>query len=73
MNELIEQAKAYFRRPTPLEVISKELAETHLGMLQAETAVDYAKSLVEYHSTRIERLESHLAGYSRRMKKEKTV
>ena len=74
MNDLIAQAKAYFRRPTPLEMIAKELAEAHLSMLQAETAADYAKSLVEYNVARIERLDAHMDRYTRtRTKKEKTV
>jgi hypothetical protein len=53
--------KNYFRRPTPLEMIAKELAMAHLCKLEAETAVDYAVSVVRYNDTRIARLTKHLA------------
>ena len=53
--------KNYFRRPTPLEMIAKELAVAHLCKLEAETAVDYAVSVVRYNDTRIARLTKHLA------------
>jgi len=53
--------KNYFRRPTPLEMIAKELAIAHLCKLEAETAVDYAVSVVRYNDTRIARLTKHLA------------
>ena len=52
--------KNYFRRPTPLEVIAAELAVAQLSKLEAETAVDYAVSVVRYNDTRIKRLEQHI-------------
>lgn len=55
--------KNYFRRPTPLEMIAKELATAQLCKLEAETAVDYAVSVVRYNDTRITRLTKHLAVY----------
>ena len=57
---MINLIKTYFRRPTPLEMISKELAVAHLCKLEAETAVDYAVSVVRYNDTRIKRLEQHI-------------
>ena len=45
---------------TPLEMIAKELAVAHLCKLEAETAVDYAVSVVRYNDTRIKRLEQHI-------------
>ena len=53
--------KNYLRKPTPLEMIAKELAVAHLCKLEAETAVDYAVSVVRYNDTRIARLTKHLA------------
>ena len=44
-------------------MISKELAVAHLEKLQAETAVDYAVSIVRYNDARIKRLEQHLSQY----------
>jgi len=55
--------KNYFRRPTPLEIIAAELANAQLAKLEAETAVDYAVSVVRYNDTRIARLTKHLAMY----------
>ena len=61
---LLQLFKDKLRDPTPLEVISKELAEARLEMLQAETAVDYAESIVMYNKVRIERLNDHIAKFS---------
>ena len=61
---LLQLVKERFRDPTPLEVIGRELAEAQLEMLQAETAVDYAESIVMYNKVRIERLNQHIADYS---------
>jgi len=61
--KLIELFKSYWRTPTPLEVIAKELAVAHLCKLEAETAVDYAVSVVRYNDTRIKRLEQHINQY----------
>jgi len=60
---MITFIKNYFRRPTPLEVIAAELAVAQLSKLEAETAVDYAVSVVRYNDTRIARLSKHLAMY----------
>jgi len=61
---LIALIKSYWRTPTPLEVIAKELAVAHLCKLEAETAVDYAVSVVRYNDTRIKRLEQHMRDWS---------
>jgi len=58
--KFIEWLKSYWRTPTPLEMIAKELATAHLCKLEAETAVDYAVSVVRYNDTRIKRLEQHI-------------
>jgi hypothetical protein len=62
--KLLDLIKERFRDPTPLEVIGRELAEAQLEMLQAETAVDYAESIVMYNKVRIERLNQHIADYT---------
>jgi len=62
--KLFELFKEKLRDPTPLEVVSKELAEAQLEMLQAETAVDYAESIVMYNKVRIERLNEYLVKFS---------
>ena len=57
---MIAYLKERFRQPTPLEMITQELATATLAKLEAETAVDYAKSVVAYNDARIKRLEAHL-------------
>ena len=60
---LIELMKEPFKKPTPLEVIAAELADAHLEKLDAETAVEYAQSIVDYNTTRIARLNARLEEY----------
>ena len=57
---MINYIKERMRQPTPLEMITRELALAHLAKLEAETAVDFAKSVVAYNDARIKRLESYL-------------
>jgi hypothetical protein len=56
--------KEKFRQRTPLELITWELAQARMAKLEAETGVDYAKSIVDYNNARITRLEAHLKGQS---------
>lgn len=60
---LRELLKDPFRKPSPLEMIASELAEAHLAKLEAETAVEYTQSIVDYNVTRITRLNSRLDEY----------
>lgn len=46
--------------PTPLEMAAKELVEAQRGKLEAESALDYATSMVEYNTQRIVRLRERL-------------
>ena len=48
------------RAKTIREVIAKELKEAHLKKLEAESAVEYARSIVIYNENRIKRLEARL-------------
>jgi hypothetical protein len=52
-----------FKRPTPLQVIAAGLAEAHLSLLEAETAVEYAQSVVSYNVARIDRLNKRWEEY----------
>jgi hypothetical protein len=61
--------KERFREPTPLEVVTRELAEATLEKLEAETAVDWAQSVVSYNRVRIERLNEYIASYSKEKSK----
>ena len=59
----MELMKEPFKRPTPLEMIATELADAHLEKLTAETAVEYAQSIVDYNVVRITRLNSRMDEY----------
>ena len=53
---MIDYLKNLFRQPTRWEMVTKELAEAYVAKLEAETAVDYATSVVAYNDARIARL-----------------
>jgi hypothetical protein len=59
----MELMKEPFKKPTPLEMIASELADAHLEKLTAETAVEYAQSIVDYNVVRITRLNARLEEY----------
>jgi hypothetical protein len=59
----MELMKEPFKKPTPLEMIAAELSDAHLEKLNAETAVEYAQSIVDYNVTRITRLNARLEEY----------
>jgi hypothetical protein len=59
----MELMKEPFKKPTPLELIATELAEAHTEKLSAETAVEYAQSIVNYNTIRIARLNARLEEY----------
>ena len=48
-------------RPKTLEeILNKEMREAYLSKLEAEKALEYATSVVEYNRNRIRRLEERL-------------
>jgi ribosome assembly protein YihI (activator of Der GTPase) len=59
----MELMKEPFKKPSPLEMIASELADAHLEKLNAETAVEYAQSIVDYNVTRIKRLNERMGEY----------
>jgi hypothetical protein len=61
--QLLEMLREPFRKPSPLEVIATELADAHLSKLEAETACEYAQSIVDYNVNRIARLNKRLDEY----------
>jgi hypothetical protein len=60
---MMELLREPFKKPSPLEMIAGELAHAHLEKLEAETAVEYAQSIVDYNITRITRLNARLEEY----------
>jgi hypothetical protein len=61
--KLFDLMKEPFKKPSPLEMIATELAEAHLSKLEAETACEYAQSIVDYNINRIERLNTRMEEY----------
>jgi len=57
---MFEFLKNYMRTPSFLEVVRKELEAAALEKLEAETAVEFAQSIVQYNTKRIERLNTYL-------------
>jgi hypothetical protein len=49
-----------FSTPTALELATRELAEAQRQLLSAQTAMEYARSMVDYNAQRIERLEAYV-------------
>jgi len=48
-------------KPKPIsEIIEKEMREAVIKKLEAESAVEYARSIVTYNEQRIKRLEQRL-------------
>ena len=60
---IMELMNEPFKRPTPMEMIATELADAHMEKLNAETAVEYAQSIVDYNVTRIKRLNERMEEY----------
>ena len=55
--EIIREA---LRPRTNKEIMEQELRQAQLAKLEAETALEYASSLVKYNALRIERLQQRL-------------
>ena len=52
-------------KPKPIiEIIEKEMREAVIKKLEAESAVEYDQSVVDYNKKRIERLEKRLHEHS---------
>lgn len=56
----VRYLKDLVKTRTIREVILKELKEAQLRKLEAESAVEYAVSVVQYNEKRIKRLEERL-------------
>jgi len=63
MRKLFELLREPFKKPTPLEMIAAELSDAHLQKLEAETACEYAQSIVDYNINRIKRLNERVEEY----------
>jgi hypothetical protein len=57
---IIAFLKDMLRPRTLEEIIAKEMREAYLSKMEAEKALEYATSVVEYNRNRIRRLEERL-------------
>ena len=57
---IIAFIKDMLRPRTLEEIIGKEMREAYLSKMEAEKALEYATSVVEYNRSRIRRLEERL-------------
>lgn len=53
--------QSIFRTPAADELAMIELEEAKRSLLQMQTALDYSKRMVDYHSDRIKRLNAYVA------------
>lgn len=60
----IKYLKEILKPRTIHEMIAKELREAHMRKLEAESAVEYARSVVAYNEQRIARLHKRLAEHT---------
>ena len=58
--KIVDFITNYLRQPTHMEMVNKELEEAKLEKLEAETAVEYAQSIVQYNTKRIDRLNTYI-------------
>jgi len=59
--KMLEFIGDFVRQPTHMELVNKELEEAKVEKLEAETAVEYAQSIVQYNTKRIDRLNTYIA------------
>ena len=63
-NLTVDYIKALIK-PRPIkEIIEQELRQAYLRKMEAETDLEYSRSMVQYNQQRIERLERRLYEHS---------
>ena len=58
---MIQLAKKLLSTPSPLELAARELVQAQRAKLEAESACEYAASMIQYNDDRICRLRVRLA------------
>lgn len=61
MNKLKDIFKELLKVPTAEALAVKELDEAKRDLLRMQSAQDYSKRMVDYHSDRIKRLTAYIA------------
>jgi hypothetical protein len=57
---MITTIKRLLATPSPLEMVARELVQSQRSKLEAESAMEYALSMVDYNDARIKRLTRRL-------------
>ena len=57
---MIDMVKRLLATPTPLEMAARELVKAQREKLEAESACEYAASMIQYNDERICRLKVRL-------------
>lgn len=60
MWQQVKETLNIFRTPSPLELAAKELDMAERGLLEAQSAREYADAMVTYHGERIDRLRRYI-------------
>lgn len=60
-DKIVNFMQSIFRTPSADELAVIELEEAKRQLLQMQTALDYSKRMVDYHSDRIKRLTAYVA------------
>jgi len=58
----------YFRKKTPLQLATDELVEAQRSLLEAQTGLEWAQSVVAYNMSRTKRLSAAVATMAKEKK-----
>jgi CRISPR/Cas system-associated protein Cas10 (large subunit of type III CRISPR-Cas system) len=58
--EIVRYLKSVYGTPSAEAIALRELEDTKRRLLEAQSAKEYAESMVKYHETRIKRLTTYL-------------
>ena len=61
LQKIKDYMASLFRTPSADEIAVIELEEAKRQLLHAQTAMDYSRRMVDYHSDRIKRLTAYVA------------
>ena len=55
---MIKYLTTLFNKPTVQAILEKELYETRVGLINAQSNLEYATAMVSYYNAKIRRLET---------------
>lgn len=65
MSKIVDTIKNLLRPKSDLQLAVEELEDAKRHRLQAQSAMEYALRMSEYHTDRIKRLESYLLAHQK--------